>query len=103
MDNSLLLSSVFLTLPRGQSYLEAAVTAGVMSLSKVAIKMHVCCVSGSVCKHKLAERLGKAHGNRVCVPGRAGARLPDVCSVERRPGRAQGESSTAGLGEEAFS
>lgn len=74
-----------------------------MSLSKLAIKMHACCVSGSVCKHKLAEHLGKAHGNRVGISGRDGVRLPDVCSVERRPGQAQGESSATRLGEEVFS
>lgn len=74
-----------------------------MSLSKLAIKMHVCCVSGSVCKQKLAEHLVKAHGNRVGIPGRDGVRLLDLCCVERRPARAQGESSATGLGEEAFS
>lgn len=49
--------------------------------------------------NKPAEHLGKAHGNRADIPRREGVRLP---GVGRRPGRAQGESSTAGLDEEVF-
>lgn len=51
---------------------------------------------------KPVEHLGRAHGNRVGVPGRDGVRLPDMCYVGRRPGWAQGESSATGLGEEVF-
>lgn len=51
---------------------------------------------------KPVEHLGRAHGNRVGVPGRDGVRLPDVCYVGSRPGWAQGESSATGLGEEVF-